>query len=396
MSTNARTGSGLPLAVIVSAALILALADAWPASQGIGPAIVAVVMAAVIAGAATVPLVSGRDTWAGAGPSTARVARRLLIAGLSLLVALAAAEFATRVVFRDITTTGDNRGFFTRRWQRRDASTTNSAGFREREFAAAKAPGRLRIAVVGDSFTYGNGIPSSKRYTDLLTDLLPPEFEVLNFGTSGHNTPDHTTTIRRQVRATNPDFVLVQWFVNDVEGNNSKGRPVYAPLVPWPALDQWLYRSSALYTIANTAFSQWQAGHPGRSYEDYVRSRFTDPDGEGARQDRQAMEDLADECRRDRLPLGIVLFPDAGYDLGSDYPFGFLHRRVMDFCAERGLTCLDLRPVFAAEPDRRRLWVNRFDRHPSAEANRVAADHIAGTFLPIWTALRPAGAGPIY
>jgi hypothetical protein len=185
--------------------------------------------------------------------------------------------------------------------------------------------------------------------------------------------------------------VLVQWFVNDVEGSDATGRPAYRPLLPFPRLSAWLYDRSALYTVASITWIAWQAGRPGRRYEDYLKARFEDPRSDGARQDAGAMEDLAVECRRDGLPLGFVLFPDSGYDLGRSYPFGFLHEREMSFCAAHGLTCLDLRADFAAVEDRRSLWVNPLDHHPSAKANRIAAERIMDVFKPVWSSLGSGG-----
>ncbi len=56
---------------------------------------------------------------------------------------LVVAEYATRWVYRDVTTTADDRGYFTRRWQRTEPAPPNAYGFREREFPARQAPGGL-------------------------------------------------------------------------------------------------------------------------------------------------------------------------------------------------------------------------------------------------------------
>ena len=47
----------------------------------------------------------------------------------------------------------------------------NAEGFREREFTA-KAPGTWRIAVVGDSFTYGHGLPEEASWPRQLEGFL--------------------------------------------------------------------------------------------------------------------------------------------------------------------------------------------------------------------------------
>lgn len=364
----------------------------FPAERGIPRSdLVAMALFLAIAATALTPAVQATLAQGDLQRRVVRSLRRTAATGAALALSLVAAEAATRWLYRDITTTADDRGFFTRRWMRQNPARDNSYGFRERQFSSAKPLDRVRIVVVGDSFTYGNGLTVEQRFTNLLQDALPPRFEVLNFGMPGHNTPDHVVTIRRAVARIHADFVLVQWFVNDVEGNDSTGRPAYQPLLPFPDLSAWLYDRSALYTVASIKWTAWQASRPGRRYEDYMRARFGDPRSEAARQDVQAMEELAAECRREGLPLGFVLFPDSGYDLGDSYPFAFLHEREMSFCAAQGFACLDLRRDFAAVTNRRSLWVNRLDHHPSAKANRIAAKRIMDAFESVWSSLRPGG-----
>ncbi len=182
-----------------------------------------------------------------------------------------------------------------------------------------------------------------------------------------------------------PDFVLVQWFVNDVEGTNPVGRPIYRPLLPFPDLNRQLYNSSAFYTLASMWWTRWQANWMGNSYEELPEGAIRRPEGPGraarsrtrcTRWSRSAGTSAcrsASSCSRIRATT-----------LAPDYPLAFLHQRVLDVCADEGLTCLDLRADFAAVADRSRLWVNPLDHHPSARANVIAATRILETFEAAW------------
>ena len=44
------------------------------------------------------------------------------------------------------------------------------------------------------------------------------------------------------------------------------------------------------------------------------------------------------------------------------------------FCEKAQVDCIDLLPDFEEVPDPLSLWVNRFDGHPSEEANKLAAE----------------------
>ena len=151
---------------------------------------------------------------------------RIILLAVTCAVAALAVEAATRFVFRDVTTGSDNGGFFSLRWARGGHVQTNGDGFRERSFSVTKPAGTYRIVVLGDSFTFGNGLEANERYSDRLQAWLPHGYEVLNFGAPGANTPQHLYTLRARVLPADPDFVLLQWFVNDIEGDSVEGRPL--------------------------------------------------------------------------------------------------------------------------------------------------------------------------
>jgi hypothetical protein len=319
----------------------------------------------------------------------ARWRKRALLVVFTVLFAIGLAEPLTRVIFRNVTTSSDNGGFFTRRWLRSGAVQLNSAGFRGHAFTALKAPRAYRIAVIGDSFTFGNGIRQQDRYSDLLQTRLPEHFEVLNFGTPGANTPEHRTLVSHLLPVIRPDFVLLQWYVNDTEDDDATGRPSFRPLMPVRSVHNWLNDASALYTIANMQWAETQVAlGMTSSYTDYLKRRLGDPASRDSQVDRGILLELIALCKRAGVPVGIVLFPDAaGADFGAGYPFAYLHERVLDICREQGLTCVDLRKDFALVKDHRLLWANRLDHHPSALANEIAAVRIFETFSTEWATL---------
>lgn len=72
----------------------------------------------------------------------------------------------------------------------------NREGFRGADFAEAKAPGRLRVALVGDSFIFGLGVEEdqtlkAKLDEELARRGLGDKIEVLNLGILGANLGTH-------------------------------------------------------------------------------------------------------------------------------------------------------------------------------------------------------------
>lgn len=371
--------------LFVSAVVVLLVAnDLWPDSESVDTDFFGWLLS-FVAGATALAAAIGRDRLVRALP---KLAVALTVTLLSTAAALGAAEKATRWVYRDVTSTADNRGFFARRWSESGLVQFNSRQFREREFNTAPAPGVYRIAVVGDSFTFGNGIRAEQRFSNEMQASLGSGFEVLNLGVPGHNTPEHLDLVKREVLALHPDFVLLQWFVNDVEGNTAP-RPTYSPLLPFRGLHNRLEDDSAFYTLLNSWWTRQQIQMRSRqSYPAYLQAAYGDPQSDAARADELATRTLLRTLRAAHIGAGVVLFPDSGYDLGPSYPFAFLHSRVVAICEDEHVHAIDLRPIFAGVKRRQTLWANILDAHPSALANSIAAEQILEAFEREWLTAR--------
>lgn len=371
--------------VLMVMAILLAFSDWLPDNSFVDPDVLEL-WVAMLFGASAIVL-AARDR--GVAINFVAWRNRLILLTITLIITALAAELMTRWVFRDVTTSSDNGGYFSRRWYRLEHVHLNAAGFRGREFDPVKPQGVYRVAVVGDSFTYGNGIREEDRYSDVLQTRLPSHFEVLNFGVAGANTPEHRQLVERLLNDVQPDFILLQWYVNDVEDDDSSGRPRFRPLMPFRPLHDWLNNSSALYTVANMQWAESQVAFGMTvSYPDYLRHRLGDPNSPDSVRDRELLRDLIAKAQHAHVPIGIVLFPDTAGTLDDKYQFGYLHDRVLALCAERAITCLDLRSAFAQVKDLRTLWANELDHHPSAKANAIAAEKILETYSPVWAAAK--------
>jgi hypothetical protein len=324
------------------------------------------------------------------GPARAKdLLGKLALLSASVTTAIVLGEVGVRIALHGITTTADNSSYFARRWTA-DKVRLNSLGFREREFESTNARDRYRIVVIGDSYTFGQGIEENERFSNILErDLRRKhrELDVLNFGRPGYNTIDEIAVLRDTLVKARPDFVLLQWTVNDFEGHMRSDRPSSMRLIPSSTLEPLLHRHSALFYLID---QQWQSFQYSRGWieseSSYYYRHFGDPDNPKSRVYRKELIDFIDVAQSAPVPLAIALFPHGGYpDRG--YPFGFLHDRVLQIGAEKGVPCIDLRRDLTArlqqgEPNK--LIVNRFDGHPSALANRLAADALLERFSDTW------------
>lgn len=305
---------------------------------------------------------------------------------VALLILLA--EFGTRLYYRDVlSASGVN--YFSNKSAQLYADERNTLKLRGKQFRIGKHD-NYRIAVLGDSITYAQGVyPYTLRFTDLVEKKLKTLFpktgiEVINLGIAGHNLPQHIRYLHF-VRALHPDFVLYQWFINDMDIAGKRSETVAPRLI---SSDYWhlkLTNKSALYFIVQRGWEQWHRARGNiKSYDRYIGDLYGDDNAVFAKQSTARLIELLDGIKNIGVPYGVVLFPHSGFPIKAN-PFDFMHERVMAICEKRNLPCLDLREAYASFDDRlENLWANRFDRHPNAMAHGIAAGKIFDFFAPSW------------
>lgn len=320
-----------------------------------------------VAGSAGIVLTRSVERWGGA--RVRPVVLRLVFSIAVLAGTLVAAEFAARFVFRRALARPEPHVSF------------NSLGFREREIEPKNA-NRYRIAVIGDSFTFGQGIEARDRFSNVIQGVLGPHYEVLNFGLPGDDMPAHLDKLDKVLKLS-PDFVLLQLYKNDFE-TATMIRPRAYPLLPADQ-DRRMARSSLIYRLLLARWVQFQelVGLID-SYPDYMARHLSDPDSPDAREAFGMLRQFIDRARAAGVPVGAVLFPDPEGIDPNGYPFAYLHDRVRSICAEGQIPYLDLLPAFSTFPDPRSMRVGPFDAHPNAKANERAAAEILRAFGPFW------------
>jgi len=96
---------------------------------------------------------------------------------------------------------------------------TNSLGFRGPEWSKEKPANTYRIALLGDSLTFGYGLSYQETYGEILARLLNRQLgrqvEVLNFGVNGYNSFQELAVLRRYVLGYHPDAVILLITIND-------------------------------------------------------------------------------------------------------------------------------------------------------------------------------------
>lgn len=305
------------------------------------------------------------------------ISLRFALVIVSTAVTLVGAELMMRWALRQVHSSGDARTYLA---QQALPARANRLGFREHEIGQKHA---YRIAIIGDSFTWGQGIPEKARFSDLIQQALGPRYEVLNFGRPGDDMPQHLDVLRTALGVA-PDFILLQLFVNDFEVRGMV-RPLPRPVLPWRSLNARLLRSSVLYDLLSSTWSTVQTSTGlTETYPAYMARYLENPKSLASRRAFGMLRQFVTRARAAGVPVGIVFFPSPER-WRKPYPFRYLHDRVQRLCVQQQIRCVDLLVPFATSfPNPATMWVSRFDHHPNAAANQRAATAILREWQYVW------------
>ncbi|MBZ5560753.1 MAG: hypothetical protein LAO77_26155, partial [Acidobacteriia bacterium] len=98
----------------------------------------------------------------------------------------------------------------------------NSDGDRSPEIAKTKAPSTIRVACIGDSWTFGMNVDQARTYPSRLAAWLRQvqpdrQFEVVNFGVLGYSSFQGLQLLKTRVLDLQPDIVAIGFGMNDSE-----------------------------------------------------------------------------------------------------------------------------------------------------------------------------------
>jgi hypothetical protein len=255
----------------------------------------------------------------------------------------------------------------------------NTLFFRERELAP-KAPGVIRVVLLGDSFTEGQGVKeadtTARRLEVLLNASGGRRWEVLNCARRGADFPSLHKMFEK-VLPFAPDVVVHAMVLNDAE----RSPEIEARRGP---MDDWILdrrrllsgetparpavMTSRLVDFVGDRVQSWRVG---RETTRWYLDLYGPANQEGWSRTQDAMRDM-DRQMRQRGGRFLVASWPLLVDLDS-YPFAAADETIARFCAGAGIPRVDLRQALrghAAES----LWVHPVDHHPNEVAHRLAAE----------------------
>jgi lysophospholipase L1-like esterase len=297
----------------------------------------------------------------------------------------------------------------------------NSYGLRGEEISIPKPPNRFRIVVVGDSITFGYGIPLEHTYVKVLERLLNQntsakmQYEVLNGGALGGSLSDYEQFLAEKAEMLQPDMILIGLCLNDILVYSDSGAISEAGAewegqkLSWTRwLSRFLLRHSHLYAFsyAQLKSALYSAGILDVNKERGLTFLTLAPPSTYQKEAWESslgkLTKIIAFCRKRRYRIGLVVFPmqmqlsdnelrfyrdKYHLRLGPEALSGEPQQRLRDFAATMDVPLVDLLPVFrASNPDElylRNAMIRADPTHPSIKGNRIAADEILRVLNPL-------------
>ena len=254
----------------------------------------------------------------------------------------------------------------------------NSLGMRGPE-VAPRDPGRLRVALCGDSFTFGSCVEYESTLAMSLERALAERgtpAEALNLGVPGYTAEEVATASEDRIPGLAPDVIVYVFYANDVE-------PPRQPLeIPADARIDPL----SGFTLGS-AFVEWtriqlsravvRAGRrPHKRSPGHSRREYEDGGGARIRSALRRMKALsaAQGARFIAVSYPYLTAPEIN-------PFRPIDELFLRDAAALDVEAYDLLEAFDAGTDLLDYWADTFDRHPNGECNALVTAYLAEKLL---------------
>jgi len=257
----------------------------------------------------------------------------------------------------------------------------NSLGLRAPEgFPPPRRAGELRIAVLGDSMTYGEGVEPELAFPTVMQGLLradapgvaPRACTVVNMGRLGDSPTGERARYLQLADRIDADLVLLVVYVNDFADSVPDPADMLHRIydlrdsLSWPAEYSrvWAYteRKIRVRMAYDETIRYYQAGASKGIHADAVAPV------------RTAVLALRDDVTRRGGRLVVCMLP--WLVRLSDYPLGEMHAAVAEMCRTGGVPFCDLLPAVEGQSDEA-MRVSPGNHHPSAACHQRIAAYLA-------------------
>lgn len=237
----------------------------------------------------------------------------------------------------------------------------------------SKPKGKKRIAILGDSFVWGDGVPYdviwSHKLEKKIMDYSEGRIEVLSWGGNGWSTMDEFEFLKKYGIEYDIDFLIVGFVDNDV---CMRDPYVFQILIQpnsyslGPIRKVYPLATDFMVTYLNTFYNKFIYNKNPAPYRWYAK--------ENLQEYFQLLAEFRKLCESKSIRLLFALTP-VTYE--KDYET--LFQKVIPLFERAGISYLDLYPAISRKlgvVSPRTLWANPANHHPGNLDTEVFADEV--------------------
>jgi lysophospholipase L1-like esterase len=303
----------------------------------------------------------------------------LLLVFCSVFLFYFIAEFSLRVLAKE-------ERIIDKSWWERYVKR-NKLNYRDIEHKTNKPSNIFRILILGDSQTVGHGIDNledtwPKKLESLLnSNLQKKRFEIINSAYQGWNTDTQLYELFKNGFSFNPDLVLLGFYPNDtpppVHLNCNPDDKDFLSLVHkyFPFTNE-----SRLFNFLNFRINRLHEKLKLKpTYSECLNLIYK---SRGWEMERVYLDTMAKGIRLKGSHFMAAVIP-VFFQLGENYPFQKIHKKVIDWFKKNGTPALDLWEQGFYGMDASQLIASPQDRHLNSKAAEIIAQTIYKKLKPL-------------
>jgi lysophospholipase L1-like esterase len=283
----------------------------------------------------------------------------------------------------------------------------NEDGFREPTSPAAHPASRgRRVLLLGDSFTFGQGVSYEMTWGAIAEGLLQQRgvpLHLINAGVQGMDTRSELLLLRELAPRYRPEAVVVGFLINDLYTNvplDTASKPATGSAEWSHVRDEVFVRAGAaqtfhllqlarrIVTSSDAIYARLYLAAPGRG--EFLRLPLSARPRRQLAVTEQLLKQLAAECRALNVPLVVLSIPQQFQVLqqltqgerAGDIDVAFYDRYFAELGRRVGFTWVPtLDSLVEAEASARLYY--RLDGHLSADGHAVVGKVLADALMPL-------------
>ena len=245
----------------------------------------------------------------------------------------------------------------------------NKLGYRDYNFDFSLSTNdKVKIVILGDSFTWGFGVRSEQRFTNLLNDKLSNTSLIFNLGKNGSDTKEeYKRLIDYPVK---PDILILQYYLNDIEVASKENGQSFKGFGPYEDLRytfEFMVRNSFILN-----YIYWLLPHPHgeeSTYAEFISSAYNNKDILDSH--LSDLDNILNYCTSNEITPYLIIFPFMN-DLDLSHK---LLTPIETHLIEQDIRFINFVDILKDIPIKRRM-VNSNDGHPSAEVHKLVAEEL--------------------